>query len=79
MAEPQKMIAIGELFTDEELKLAEQIIRNNPATPGKELHDRITSKVIDRINKKTGQLNGARYWAYALEYAVGAAINREST
>lgn len=67
----KQTIKIGELFTEEELKAALKLYRKYQHG---EFHERIVKEIVEpalpRINQVTGQENDARYWGYALEYAL---------
>lgn len=69
-----KTIAIGEVFTDEQLQKAVQIYKKGGRA--KELHDAITKPGLEHINQVTRQENSPMYWAYALEYACSQLLNR---
>jgi hypothetical protein len=66
-----KNFSVGEIFTDKQLKLAAKICKNNP-TPANELCEKITKPHLEEINRITGQINDAKYWAYALEYVINS-------
>ena len=67
-----KHVRIGELFTDRELRAAAKLYAQ--CQPG-EFNRRVVAEIVGpampRINKATGQENDARYFGYALEYALG--------
>jgi hypothetical protein len=80
VTDERKTIALGELFTDEEIKLAAEIIARRERLPGSfvestagEIARRITRPALARINTTTRQKNDAMYWAYALEYSITSA------
>ena len=66
-------IALGELFTEQELTLARDLFEQYQYT---ELTDALEEQVIKpampRINERTGQENSSRYFAYVLEAAIAS-------
>lgn len=72
MRMPKKTVALGELFTDAEIKHAADLYAR--ALPGtfceNVVREVITPDVMARIDKHLGQKNDARYFGYALEYAI---------
>ena len=66
-----KSISIGQLFTASELDAAAKLY--DECRPG-EFNKRVVAQIVEpalpRINEVTGQENDARYWGYALEYAL---------
>lgn len=69
-------VAIGELFTDENINAALALVESGSDA----LHERLLHEIVEpampRINEVTGQDNSADYMAYLLEYAVSEARNR---
>jgi hypothetical protein len=69
-------VAIGELFTDENISNALALFESGSDA----LHERLLHEIVEpampHINKVTGQNNSADYMAYLLEYAVLEARNR---
>jgi hypothetical protein len=66
-----KQISIGELFTAAELKAATKLYGEcKPGEFNKRVVKQIVEPALPRINKVTGQENDARYWGYALEFAL---------
>lgn len=66
-----KTVAIGELFTAEELDRAKALyVAADPGTFARRCAEEIVAPILARINEKTGQENDARYLAYAIEYAM---------
>jgi hypothetical protein len=66
-----KTIAIGELFTEAELKAATKLYgKCKPGEFNKRVVEQIVKPALPRINKVTGQENDAQYWGYALEFAL---------
>lgn len=64
----RKEIAIGELFTEEEIAKAISLYCTVPAHLFAQRCDtEVVAPVLDRINKKTGQPNSSRYLAYVLQ------------
>jgi len=61
-----KSVELGDLFTDDEIAKAKQIINTDPL-PNKRLVDEVVTPAMKHINEVTGQENDARYFAYALE------------
>ena len=66
-----KTIALGDVFTMDEINAAAEIIATAENT---QITNRVTEEVvrpiIPRINQVTGQGNDARYWAYVLIHAL---------
>jgi hypothetical protein len=69
-----KTISIGELFTVAEIALAAELYKNFRGTGcfAAECERCVVAPALSRINATTGQQNDARYWAYALEFALGS-------
>lgn len=69
-----KLIAVGELFTVNELmdalRLYKECYSKGECFASKAAEQIITDSVLARINDKTGQQNDRKYIAYLLEYAV---------
>jgi hypothetical protein len=66
-----KLIAIGEVFTEAELKAATKLFGEcKPGEFNKRVIEQIVEPALPRINEVTGQANDARYWGYALEFAL---------
>ena len=59
-----KYVALGDIFTDDQLKRAAELRH------AKAIYREITGPLIDQINERTGQKNDPMYLAYALEWAV---------
>jgi hypothetical protein len=69
-----KTISLGELLSDEQLQECVRIHRE-----GVDVHHRLfvlIQKAIPDINRKTGQENDPRYWAFAVEYALDTDAGR---
>jgi hypothetical protein len=59
-----------DLFTHDEVCRAREAI-SRYSVPSQYIYDNIvTDKVMDRINKATGQTNDRRYMAYRLEFVA---------
>lgn len=71
-----RMAALGDVFTEDQLNRAVVIFET---TPRDEFHARVLREVIEpalpEINRKTGQKNDARYWAYMLFYVFTQGMN----
>lgn len=66
-----KTITVGELFTATELKAATKLYgKCKPGEFNTRVVEQIVKPALPRINKVTGQANDARYWGYALEFAL---------
>lgn len=65
-----KQVRIGDIFTDADIKRAYAL----DLDPGA-IERVIVRPLMDKINEVTGQENHARYWAYALIYALNQADN----
>ena len=64
-------VSLGELFTPAELRAATKLYCEcKPGEFNKRVVEQIVEPALPRINKVTGQENDARYWGYALEYAL---------
>jgi|tagenome__1003787_1003787.scaffolds.fasta_scaffold20690405_1 hypothetical protein len=62
---------LGNLFTSTELNKAYRLYTECKGTGfNRRCAAEIVEPVLERINKTTGQQNDARYWAYAIEYAI---------
>ena len=59
-----KHVALGDLFTEEELKKARQL------KEAKEICEQIVKPKMGHINKITGQENDTMYVSYFLEYTL---------
>lgn len=74
----KKTVSIGDLFTDEELMLAQSIFLAHQGT-NMELHNKLVEQVVrgalPRINQVTGQENFEGYMAYVLEHSRHEACN----
>lgn len=68
----RRVVALGDLFTDQEIKRAAELFER--AQPGTfcttVVREVITPEVLARIDQRLGQKNDARYWGYALEHAM---------
>lgn len=63
--------SIVEIFTQDEIKRAAEIIADMPITPHRRIVDEIvTPAVMERIDRETGQENNTAYVAYLLEFAA---------
>lgn len=74
----KKTVSIGDLFTDEELMLAQSIFLAHQGT-NMELHNKLVEQIVrgalPRINQVTEQENSEGYMAYVLEYSWNEACN----
>lgn len=74
----RKTVRLGDLFTEEQIKKAVEIVHNFRRT-GRSLNDilveRVVREAMPRINDVTGQENDERYWAYVLEAALTQEFN----
>lgn len=74
-----KYLSLGSVLTKKEIAQAQNYILEAQAE-GESAAMRITAEIIEpaleRINKKTGQANDARYLGYAIEFALRAAMAR---
>lgn len=70
---PTKMVKVGDLFTEAEIKRAAALFDKHQQS-GLKLVDALQTEVVEpalpRIDTATGQRNDARYLAYVLEYAM---------
>ncbi len=77
-----KYLSLGSVLSKKEIALAQNFILEAQAE-GESAAARITAEIIEpaleRINKKTGQENDARYLGYAIEFALRAAMVRSAT
>lgn len=70
-----KMVTLGEVFTDEQLDKAQEIVGKYADQSVmrhciEHLTEEITSPALDQINQRTGQENDPGYWAWMLLYAI---------
>ena len=67
-----KMISIGDIFTEQELTKAAEIMASQGDTlsVAQRIDEEVVSPILARIDEKTGQKNHARYWAYALIHVI---------
>ncbi len=74
-----KHLSLGSVLTKKEIAQAQNYILEASAE-GESAAARISAEIIEpaleRINKKTGQENDARYLGYAIEFALRAAMAR---
>lgn len=79
-----KYLSLGSVLTKKEIAQAQNYILEASAegesAEGESAAARISAEIIEpaleRINKKTGQENDARYLGYAIEFALRAAMAR---
>jgi hypothetical protein len=69
---PTPTVAIGDIFTDMQIRAARAIYKKHKGEIGavSELRARVVEPAMAQINEFTGQENDARYFAYALYYAL---------
>lgn len=67
-----KSIALGQVFTDEQLLWALRIVNTGRTAQEivSRIEDEITKPALPHINQVTGQENDARYWAYLLVHTL---------
>lgn len=67
-----KSIALGQVFTDEQLLWALRIVNTGRTAQEivSRIEDEITKPALQHINQVTGQENDARYWAYLLVHTL---------
>jgi hypothetical protein len=66
---PTRSIALGEIFTTDELSRVVTMWKNNPTKWGfhRDVRDEIVVPALPRINAVLGRENDADYMAYMLE------------
>lgn len=62
-----------DLFTKEEIEAAKKILREHKFAAHNEILKIVDEKVMERIDKQTGQKNVRSYMAYRLEYFASLA------
>jgi len=68
MPKGTKMVALGDLLTDDEIKCA------LACKTVQEIADLVIGPAMPRINAATGQENDALYLAYAVQYALTGTV-----
>jgi len=75
-----KMIALGDILTNEEIADALRLFKECQKDCGVgfagKCAKQIIEPVLDRINKKLGQENDAHYLGFAIEYVFGLCGDR---
>lgn len=67
-----------DLFTKDEVRRAQAIMRNGGLVHQKLYDDVVTDEVMQRIGEQTGQENNRRYMAYRLEYIAATHQSRSA-